>query len=758
MRSIIIRINVVADNNSCVFCARSLSNSVYFGVINMVKLVRNAVCIAVALACVHMNAQTLESNKSEEKSNLEEVVVVGKTSTFGATKSEIPVEETPRSISVITAEEFLDRGALSLSNSLNYTAGVTGNAFGFATRGDFTSIRGLDAPEYQDNLQVLFGFYNNARADIFTLEQVEVLKGPASVLYGQAAPGGIVSTVSKIAAPDRLNNEFNFTAGSHDRLQASVDAGFDLSGDGVWTARLVGLYRDSGTQLSFVDDDAMVFAPSITYQTDRTSITALLNHTDREGDTAGQFLPLAASACGSSSVSISEPNVCAGSSGQAVDTTVYVGDPSFNQYNTQATTVSLFTTHQFTDSLSFEGTARYRDGDADYDQTWISFLGDGNPRILPDGTAIARTWFSAPAESNQFAFDARLRASFATGALEHEVLAGVNYQDVETSVSSAFLYGLPTTFNIFNPVYDGSEVPDESIFDAFRGLSENQTTATDFYLTDHMTLGNLIVSAGVRFSSVDSEDLLNDQEDDETPISIGALYKTEFGLNPYVSYAESFRATVGTDVLSNTPLKPRTGEQTEIGFKYQQADSQNSITLAYFDLEEDNLVSFVAAGQTQPGLTIDTKGFELEARWAWNDLQFDFDYRHLDAKDVDESGNAVTRPSLPDDAGSLWATWQPTSGALDGFRFGAGVRYASDNESNGTAFLESNGFAPSSVQVVTDSYTVVDALIGYEYERFDFTLNIRNLGDDQFYATCLSRGDCFPGEQRTIVGNIRMRF
>ncbi len=722
----------------------------------MSHFVRSAISVAILSASVQVNAQGTSSTPEQEP--LEELIVVGSTSTFGATKSEIPAVETPRSISVITADEFLDRGALSLSNTLNYTAGVTGNAFGFATRGDFTSIRGLDAPEYQDNLQVLFGFYNNARADIFTLEQVEVLKGPASVLYGQAAPGGIVSTVSKVAGSKNLSKEVTLTAGSHDRLQASVDTGFDLSGDGRWTARLVGLARSSGTQLEFVDEDALVFSPSITYENERTTLTALLNITEREGDTSAQFLPLAASACGTADVTISEPNVCLGSSGQEVSPSVYVGDPNFNRYDTEATTFSLFATHQFNEALSFEGTARYRDNEADYDQTWISFLGDGNPRIFPDGTAVARSWSSSPADSNQFAFDARLRANFDTGPITHEVLAGVNYQDVETSVRSAFLYALPTTFNIFSPVYDGSEVPADAIFDSVRGLSENQTVASDLYLTDHMTLGNLVLSAGIRFSSVESEDAFTSQKDDETPVTFGALYKTEIGLNPYVSYAESFRATVGTDILTNTPLKPRKGEQTEVGIKYQAPGSANTVTVAYFDLEEDNLVRFLAGGQTQPGLTVDTQGFEVEARWVWNELSVDFDYRHLSASNVDETGIETTRPSLPEDAGSLWLTWAPSSTSLDGLRIGAGVRYASENESNGTAFLAANGFAPTPNRVVTDGYTVFDALIGYRFENYDFTLNVRNLANDEFYATCLSRGDCFPGEQRTVVGSIKMSF
>jgi len=710
------------------------------------------------------NSEQEEAQEEETTSEdrrlgpLDNILVVGKGSRFGATKSEIPIQEIPRSVTVIPEEQFIERGALSLSNTLNYTAGVTGNAFGFATRGDFTSIRSLDAPEYQDNLQVLFGFYNNARADIYTLEQVEVLKGPASVLYGQAAPGGIVSTVSKVAGPDHIGGEFAFTAGSHDRLQGSLDLGFRLTKDGSLTARFVGLYRDSNTQVDFINDDAVVLAPSLTFENDTTSITALFNYTERESDTSHQFLPLAATGCANGDVSISEPNVCAAVTGQEVDPSVYVGDPFFNKYDTEATTISLFGTHQFTDYLSFEGTARYRDNEADYDQTWISFLGDGNPRLFPDGTAIGRTWYSAPAGSTQYAADARLRAKFDTWIVKHEILGGVNHQDVETFIDSARLYAVPSTFNIFNPVYDGSEVPSQAAFDAVRSRSENETVATDYYITNHMNIGDLVLNAGIRHSTVKSKDAASEQKDRETPITLGALYQTNFGLNPYVSYSESFRATVGTDIVTGRALQPRKGEQIEVGLKYQPPGTNNFVTVAYFDLEEDNLVDFVAGGQTQPGLSIEATGFEIEALMNLGDFSFDFDFRYLDGDEVDENGVKVTRPSVPKTTASLWANWRPESNPLEGLLIGAGARYAGENESNGTAFLAANGFAPTPNRVVTDGYVVFDAMIGYEFEDFYATLNVRNLADKEYYATCLSRGDCFPGETRTVVGRIARRF
>ena len=708
-----------------------------------------------AVSLTALAAAVLQANAADQ---IEEVTVIGQPSEFGATKSDTPIMENPRSISVITEEDFLARGALALSNTLEYTAGVTSTAFGSATRGDFTSIRGLDAPQYQDNLQVQFGFYNNARVEIYTLEQVEILKGPASVLYGQAAPGGIVSTVSKVAGAGEHDKEIVLSAGSFSRLQGAVDLGFDISGDGSVTGRIVALVRNSDTQVNFVNDDSLVFAPSITWQNDNTKITALVNYTDRESDTSAQFLPLAVTACGDSAVSISEANVCAGASGRQVGNDLYVGDPNFNRYDTEATTVSLLATHSFNDVFSFAGTIRHRDNEADYKQSWVSFLGDGNPRVLPNGNAVIRTWYDAPAASDQLGLDFRFRAEFETGAVEHDVLLGVNYQDVNTSINSAYAYGLPTAFNLFNPVYNGSEIPPAAALDAIRSLTETNTKATDFYLINQMEVGNLIVNAGVRSSSVDSKDATNNQEDEETPVTFGALYRTDIGLNPYVSYAESFRATVGTDVNTGAPLKPRFGEQTEVGIKYQPEGGESYITVAWFELEEDNLVDFVPGGQTQAGLTFESTGFEVEALLKLGDFAFDFDYRNLDATEVAANGTETVAPSIPEDTASLWAEWEPEDGSLVGFILGLGVRYAGENESNGTAFLAANGFAPTPNRVVTDGYTVVDARVAYETDEFDVSLNIRNLGNKEFYATCLSRGDCFPGEERSAVVTLTKQF
>lgn len=712
--------------------------------------------ILLVTTCLTFSSGAWAQTEIQEDDDSDIIIVTGQTSTFGATKSEVPILETARSVKVITSNEFLERGALTLDDTLNYTAGVVGDTFGFSTRGDFPRVRGLEVPEYLDNIQVLFGNYNNARSDIYTLEQVEILKGPASVLYGQGSPGGILNTVSKRAGPDALGREVVLDYGTHDRKQIAADLGVDLSGDGQWTGRLVALYRDSGTQVDFVNDDALVIAPSLTFDNGRTRITGLVNYTDRKSDTAHQFLPLSVTGCASSKVTVSEPNICATASGQEVDASTYVGDPGFNTYDTESLSITLFGEHRFNDVLSYETTARYRESEADYKQAWISFLGAGNPRTLTGGSAIARSWYDAPASSDQIAIDSRFRAKFETGIFQHEILAGLNYQNVNTLAEVSYLYALPTTFNIFDPDYSGIEIPTDADFDAQRDRRESETDALGFYINNQISISNFVFNAGVRFDDINSGNGVLRQNDSATSLSFGGLYKTSFGLNPYVSYAESFQAVVGVDEETNAPLKPQRGKQIEVGFKYQPPGTRTYVTAAYFDIEQTNLANpqGLPGGASQQEGTAKIKGFEIEAQTAIGDFHLDGAFSVLDTEDA----NGLEFSSIPEIQGSAWTAWKPTSGAMEGFLLGAGVRYAGGSESSDIANLAINGGEPSLVTIETDGYVLFDGVIGYDFEIFSLTLNARNIFDSEYYGTCLGRGDCFPGEGRTVVARAAFKF
>lgn len=179
-----------------------------------------------------------------------------------ATKTDTPLSDTPQSVSVITADRMRDQGAQTVQDALRYTAGVRGETYGLDSRGDWSTVRGTDPVAFQDGMQQTFGYYASARPDPFTLERIEVLKGPASVLYGQGSVGGIINLVTKRPL-DTRHGEIQLQAGNYDRVQLAADLTGPLNEDKTLLYRLVAIGRDSGTQVDKVDDDRYVLMPSV---------------------------------------------------------------------------------------------------------------------------------------------------------------------------------------------------------------------------------------------------------------------------------------------------------------------------------------------------------------------------------------------------------------------------------------------------------------------------------------------------------------
>jgi iron complex outermembrane receptor protein len=688
-------------------------------------------------------AQDINGEDADEQ-RLETVTVTGQLSDFGATKTTTPILETARSISIETEEQFRDKGALTLAASFDYASGVDAGTYGPATRGDFASIRGFDAAEYRDGQQVLFGYYNNTRTDIYMLEQVEILKGPASVLYGKGTPGGIVNAVSKLAGPDKAN-EVVFDIGTNERYQAAGDFNLQLS-ENVY-ARLVGVYRDSGTQVDRVNDDAVILMPSISYDNGTTRLTAMAEYSDRDSDTSSQFLPLTGTGCVSGQVTITPAIVCANANGEEIDPSTYHGEPGFNRYDTDSILVSLLGSHEFSPNFSIDGIFRYKDGEADYRQAYIDFLGAGTPRIDVDGNGT-RTFYRSDASSEQAALDVRARYTFSTGALDHEVFVGAAYQDVTTSSRYIYAGGIGP-FNAYDPVYTGYPAAFDDAAN-FYDPGDTQTEDYGVYINDQISLNAWKFNIGVRYDDTETKTATTTQTDDATSFSVGALYAFDNGVSPYVSFAESFEPVIGLDGFTSQPLKPREGEQWEAGIKYQPPGTRTYITAAYFEIEESNLpnpASLIGQPDSQQEGVGTSKGLEFEALTTIGDWYLEGNLSLLDT----ESPNGIPFDSIAEDQASTWIQYQPEAGPLKNFKAGLGVRYLGENESNGAGSL-------GVVRVVTDSVVLGDLLLGYETGNWDLTLNARNITDENYYATCLARGDCFPGEQRTVVARIARRF
>ncbi|MFK4004077.1 TonB-dependent siderophore receptor [Qipengyuania sp. NPDC077563] len=681
-------------------------------------------------------AQSAQTGDREDQREETTIIVTGALSDFGATKSDTPIMETARSISIETARDFQEKGAQSLDDVLTYSAGVTAEPFGFSTRGDFAQVRGLDAPEYRDNLQYLFGYYNNTRQDIYTLEQVEVLKGPASVLYGAGSPGGIINVVTK-RPHGTSEGEVRVDYGSFDRKQIATDINIAIPGaEDSAQFRFVGLLRDSDTQIKEVSDDKLVIAPAFTARpAPGTEITILANYSDQNSDTAHQFLPVTGTLLESAS-------------GEKIDPYSYHGAPGFNAYDTESLALTLIAEQQINSIFSVEGVARYLDTHADYRQAWISFRGNGVPRIDAEGNG-GWTFYLADNRSEQMAFDVRARADFTTGPIEHELLAGVQYQDVFTDSDTAYLADLGT-LNAFDPQYAG--VPTVAEVESMKGNGpRNYVKSTGYYISNQMSLGNLVANAGVRFDNVTNRvENGSRQEDDATSFSVGVLWRGPAGISPYASYAESFEPVVGIDTLTNEQLLPQEGRQYEVGIKYQPRGVNALVTLSAFDIEVSNLPnpnSLVGGDSQQEGVS-KVRGVELEANALVGGLRLDGNVSYLDTKDPD--GYRLT--SIADWQASLFALYNFT-GALNGFSLGGGVRSVGGNESNGLS-----AFDGSLLTYRVDGHTVGDISAGYDFGQFELRLTARNVTNEEYFSVCLVRGDCYPGEKRSINGSLAYKF
>lgn len=707
------------------------------------KYLRHTALIMLPVFCSSLVlAQTSTEQQAEEK-NIEETIVFGELSRFSAIKADTPIVETARSISIESEQDIKDKGFASLDQAYGYSAGVYGQTFGLDTRGDWVRVRGFDVPQFQDSLQSLFGNYNNARPNIYTLEQVEILKGPASVLYGKGSPGGLVNIISKRPKTE-AQHEIVAELGSFNHKQLAFDSTGQI-GESDFAYRVVALRRDSETQIDDTDSDSTVFAPSLSWSPSAdTTVTVLANYTKSDTDPTAQFLPVLGT-------------LLPASNGLTIDNNVNLGNPDFNQYIATTKSVTLIAEHALSDQWDLEFTARSTRGDVEYNQAWPAFVGGaGLPRFdytawpadpRAPGNLVPRSFFKDKSSSDQIAADVRLRGDFTTGIIEHQVLIGATHQDVTTDSDSAFLFGFglnftdpsmsnPTTWiNPFNPTPTPN--PPQSAFDAeFVDAPESSFVDNAIYISDVMSINNIKLSLGVRYDEVTTGINGTEQDDDAVSASAGILYKTTANVNPYFNIANSFDPIIGLNGTNGDTFKPQEGEQREIGLKYQPDALPAVISVAYFDIEQSNVrdPNTVRGAFDPQNLNVEVSGFELEANAQFGDVNVEFNASKLSAKN-----NENLPESVPSELVSSWISYKPTS-QWQGFKSGLGLRYVGEDDFN------------------TPSYTLIDAMVGFETHRFDIALNARNITDKSHFSTCLSRGDCFVGEDRNIVMRVKYKF
>lgn len=265
--------------------------------------------------------------------------------TATGTKTDTPLLETPRSISVATREQMQDRKVQNLDDAVRYMPGVIASSYGSDSRADWMKIRGFEPIQMLDGLPLPKGSYTMAKLETWNLERVAVLRGPASAVYGQTPPGGLVDAVSRRPQAES-SHEVQVQVGNYNHKQISFDSTGKIDDDGRFLYRFSGTGRDSGTTVEHIDDQRFNLAPSLTWNIADTTKLTFLGQFNRD-DTGGtsQFLPL-------QGTKLSTP---AGK----VDYHKNLGDPDWEFYDKTFYALGYAFEHRINDTWQFNQNLRY---------------------------------------------------------------------------------------------------------------------------------------------------------------------------------------------------------------------------------------------------------------------------------------------------------------------------------------------------------------------------------------------------------------
>jgi iron complex outermembrane receptor protein len=759
-----------------------------------------------ACATVQALAPQLALADEAAESSADTIIVTGlKDNQAGSgTKTDTPLMATPQSITVIDNDELVRRNALSINQALGYVAGVSPNQRGgMVTRYDQLILRGFAPGVFLDGMRLIAGPYSTPQIDFNRIDHIDVVKGPASVLYGNSTPGGLVNLTSKMpeaTAFGRVEGQ----VGNYDTFRATADINQPLDSEGRLLARVVGGWQKGDGLTEGTFSERYHVSPMLTFAPDAaTSFTlvAAYQHAPSGGGYSG--VPYRGSVVESSIGRLPR--------------TINTGDPGYERYNHKAKSIAGFFRHDFDEHLTVRSNIRYQNNTLSYRQLYVAGFattGTGANRNS-DYSTIIRGGGGADEDFDTLTLDNSLNAKFATGFIQHNLLVGVDYQRITGENVQQFNTGQTTNpltsipnLSLLNPVYRGA-LPS---FDLTQLSSAYTNTygkrdQTGVYIQDQVSIGRLQLIASGRQDWYDQTTLnlnpvtaaaraapVTRLSQKAFTMRLGALYAFEFGVSPYFSYAESFEPQSGLVYVSSTESRaatPVTGRQYEGGVKYQPAGTNAIFTVSAYDLRRQNtLVGHPQAGsvgipstaQIQIG-EVRVRGVELEGR---GEIVPGFDVvaaaSYTDsiitqgAQAVAPTATNSGTPTTTDTRSLGTPKWSASSflsydfgkggaaaGPLSGLSLGAGVRYVSG--SDGTTTYDVINNVTTFRRFHTDGFVLVDALLGYDLGKlspgldgWNVAINAANLFDKTYVSACPFSNSCYYGAGRTVVGSIRFSW
>ncbi|MFB2833765.1 TonB-dependent siderophore receptor [Floridanema evergladense] len=654
-----------------------------------------------------------------------------------ATGTDTPILETPFSVQVIPQEIIRDQQVTRIEDALTNISGVTfagsngGREASFSIRG-FGNQFANGAPVLRDGYRIYGSF--QAIPELANLQQVEVLKGPSSILYGQIEPGGVINLVSKrpLAQPF---HEAELQVGSREFVRPRIDLTGPLTNNGNLLYRLNLLYQHDRSFRDFETDiNRFSVFPVLSWKvSDRTDLAFNLEyiHENKPADFG----------------------ITKFGNGVAPVPRDFVANNPDDTIATDYLSTGYSFEHRFSDNWKIRNGFRYISYEYDYSVVALPF-------IVEDEN-ITRFYADQDGQDRSYSLFTSVVGNFTTGSIKHTVTMGVDLNRSESRIATVFDAANPSILNIFNPDYSFPK-PNRSSLPPF---GDTLTTANrlGIYLQDQVyLLDNLILVAGLRYDSITqktsniqtafNEGGETEQSNDALTPRLGLLYRPIPQLSFFANYSQSFKPNTST-TASGSILAPEEGEGFEVGIKTELFSQRLLATLTYFDITKSNvatsdpnnpLFSIAVGEQKSRGIEFDIAGEVLPG---WKIIG---SYAYIDAKvsnDTDETivGNRFF--GIPRNKASLWTTYEIQQGNLKGLGFGLGFEYTDDRFGN----------LANSYRV--GNYLIGNAAIFYRRNNYRWAVNFRNISDT-YYIRALTgnEGGIEPGEPLTVIGSFSIQF
>ncbi|MCM2294617.1 TonB-dependent siderophore receptor [Allorhizobium sp. BGMRC 0089] len=713
----------------------------------------------IALLALSTGSGVIAAHADDTATNLSTITVDGQTETATGpvegyvakrsatgSKSDTPLKDIPQSVSVVGTQEMEDRGVTNkVDEALRYTSGVFTQPFGADGDTNWYYIRGFDATQtgtFLDGLNLWSYGFAGFLIDPVALERVEVLKGPASVLYGGSNPGGLVNMIGKRPTDEKfLTTETGIN--NYGNAYLTFDGGDQIKNTDM-SYRLTGKIAGGNKAADDTSDFRGVFMPQLQWSPDegtKLNVYAYYSYLDQTSGTNG-FFPYVGT-------------VEKASFGR-IDPNANYGEPDSDYSYSRQFMLGADFSHDLDNGWTLSQTARYgylnRSESAPYTYGYYDPTTGSNYLQEPTSSDayLTRLGFDHHTVVNSFALDNHLNGKVDTGPVDHDVTVGIDYKYYNLNQIQAS--ALDTPISATSPVY-GVTQPANAVY-LHQVLEQHQL---GLYGQDQMHFGDgWIATLNGRY------DYVHTSSDDRTATNAdytannnalsgraGLAYEFANGVTPYASVATFFNPQIG--VTSGAPLKPEEGEQYEAGVKYEPTSFSGSLTASVFQINKRNwtVTDPLTFLSSQIG-EVQSKGFELEGKVDlgdnWKALA-SFTYQHLEITRHSDASLIGNSPYLvPKVLASAWLDYSFPEGMLEGFSIGGGVRY------QGSSWADY-----ANTKKVPDA-TLFDAAIRYNRKDWGAALNIGNLFDKRYVAGCQTTLVCGYGEGRTVTLKISKRW